>query len=50
VGKRDIRVMIDDVKFGVRAVGVIKFNNRILFQKRKNEEFWALTGGVVERY
>lgn len=31
MSKRDIRVMIDDVKFGCRVVGVIKKNNRILF-------------------
>ena len=46
--KRDIRLMIDDVKFGARAVGVLKKNNKILFQKRKGDEFWALPGGAVE--
>ena len=35
MSKRDIRIMIDDVKFGARAVGVLKKNNKILFQKRK---------------
>ena len=33
MGKRDIRLMIEDVKFGCRSVGVIKKNNKILFQK-----------------
>lgn len=46
--KRDIRLMIDDVKFGARAVGVLKKNNKILFQKRKGDEFWALPGGAIE--
>lgn len=48
MGKRDIRVMIDDIKFGTRAVGVLKKNNKILFQKRANDEFWALPGGGIE--
>lgn len=46
--KRDIRLMIDDVKFSSRAVGVLKKNNKILFQKRKSDEFWALPGGAIE--
>ena len=43
----DIRVMIGDVKFGSRAVGVIEKNGKILFQKRKDDEFWALPGGAI---
>lgn len=48
MSKRDIRLMIEDVKFGARAVGVLKKNNKILFQKRKQDEFWALPGGAIE--
>lgn len=48
MGKRDIRLMIEDVKFGCRTVGVIKKNNKILFQKRKDDAFWALPGGAIE--
>lgn len=48
MGKRDIRLMIEDVKFSSRAVGVLKKNNKILFQKRKTDEFWALPGGAIE--
>lgn len=44
---KDIRLMIDDVKFSLRSVGVLKKNNKILFQKRKNDEFWALPGGAI---
>ena len=40
--------MIDNVKFGARSVGVLKKNNRILFQKRKSDEYWALPGGAIE--
>lgn len=47
MAKKDIRIMIEDVKFGCRSVGVIKKNNKILFQKRKNDEFWALPGGAI---
>ena len=45
---KDIRLMINDVKFGCRTVGVLKKNNKILFQKRKQDEFWALPGGAIE--
>lgn len=43
----DIRLMIGDVKFSSRAVAVIEHDNKILFQKRKNDDFWALPGGGV---
>jgi 8-oxo-dGTP pyrophosphatase MutT (NUDIX family) len=48
MGKRDIRLIIEDVKFGCRSVGVIKKNNKILFQKRKDDKNWALPGGGIE--
>jgi len=47
MGKKDIRLMIEDVKFGARAVGVLKKNDKILCQKRKQDEFWALPGGKI---
>ena len=43
----DIRLMIGKVKFGARAVAIIKNNNMILFQKRKNDMNWALPGGAI---
>ena len=43
----DIRLMIGDVKFGARAVAVIRRNGKILFQKRKNDQNWALSGGAI---
>ena len=45
---KDIRLMIGDIKFSARSVGVIKKNNKILFQQRKGDEFWALPGGAIE--
>ena len=45
--KDDIRLMIGNVKFSCRAVGVIIKNNKILFQKRKDDENWALPGGAI---
>ena len=45
--KDDIRLMIGNVKFSCRAVGVIIKNNKILFQKRKGDENWALPGGAI---
>ena len=43
----DIRVMLGDVKFSARAVAVIIKDGKILFQKRKNDKFWALPGGAI---
>lgn len=43
----DIRLMINDVKFSCRAVAVIEHDGKILFQKRKNDDFWALPGGGI---
>ena len=43
----DIRLMIGDVKFGARAVAVIIKDGKVLFQKRKTDEFWALPGGAI---
>lgn len=43
----DIRLMIGDVKFSARAVAVIQKKGKILFQKQKNDEFWALPGGAI---
>lgn len=48
MSKRDIRLIIDDVKFSARAVGILKKNNKILFQKRKGDKNWALPGGAIE--
>ena len=48
MSKRDIRLMIEDVKFSARAAGVIKKNNKILFQRKRGDEFWALPGGAIE--
>ena len=44
---KDIRLMIDDVKFSCRSVGVIIKNNKVLFQKRVGDEFFALPGGAI---
>ena len=45
---KDLRLMIGDVKFSTRAAGVLKNGNKILFQRKKGDEFWALPGGAVE--
>ena len=45
--KKDIRLMIGNVKFSCRAVAVIVKNNKILFQKRRNDSYWALPGGAI---
>lgn len=43
----DINIDIDDYLLNVRAVAVMRKNNKVLFQKRKNDEFWALPGGKI---
>ena len=48
MSKRDIRLMIEDVKFSCRAVGVLKKDNKILFQKRKSDEFWLYLEGLLK--
>ena len=45
---RDINILIDDVILNCRAVGIIKHKNKILFQKRKKDEYWALPGGKIK--
>ena len=48
MSKRDLRLMVEDVKFSARAAGVIKKNNKILFQQKKGDDVWALPGGAIE--
>ena len=44
---RDINIRIEDYILNCRAVAIIVNNDRILFQKRKQDEFWALPGGKI---
>ncbi len=46
--KRDINIRIEDYIFYARAVAIIINGNKILFQKRRKDEFWALPGGKIE--
>lgn len=45
--RTDIKFKIDDKVFNCRAVAIIIFNDKILFQKRKQDKFWALPGGKI---
>ena len=45
--EKDIRLMIGNVKFGVRAVAVIEKDDKILFQKRETDNNWTLPGGAI---
>ena len=45
---RDINVNIENVNFVCRSCAIIINNNKILFQKRKADKFWALPGGKIE--
>ena len=44
---KDINIKIEDILLNVRAVAVIVHDNKVLFQKRKQDEFWALPGGKI---
>lgn len=44
----DINVDIEGVNFLCRSCAVVVNNGRVLFQKRKNDKFWALPGGKIE--
>lgn len=46
--EKDINIKIQDVLLNVRAVAIIVFNDKILFQKRKQDKFWALPGGKIK--
>lgn len=43
----DINVMVGDYILNCRAVGIIINNNKILFQKKEKDKFWALPGGKI---
>lgn len=45
--EKDINIKIQDILLNVRAVAVIVNDNKILFQKRKQDKFWALPGGKI---
>ncbi len=45
--EKDINIKIEDILLNVRAVAVIVRDNKVLFQKRKQDEFWALPGGKI---
>ena len=45
--ERDINIKIEDYILNCRSTAIIINNNKILFQKRKNDKFWALPGGKI---
>lgn len=45
--ERDINIKIQDVLLNIRAVAIIIHDNKVLFQKRKHDKFWALPGGKI---
>ena len=44
----DINVKINKVNFVCRSCAVIRDGDRVLFQKRKNDKYYALPGGKIE--
>jgi len=45
--KRDINFRTGEYIVNLRAVAIIVNNKKVLFQKRKQDEFWALPGGKI---
>lgn len=46
--KNDINIKIGEYILNCRAVALIEVNDKILFQKRINDKYWALPGGKIE--
>ena len=48
MSKRDIRLMIEDVKFGSRGVGVLKKNNKMIGENEmKNDEISQINLKII---
>ena len=45
---KDINVKINDINFVCRSCAVIRNGDKVLFQKRKNDKYYALPGGKIE--
>lgn len=45
--KTDIQFEIEGITVNCRAVGILFNSNKILFQKRQKDNFWALPGGKI---
>lgn len=43
----DIAVKIEGVDFMCRSCAVVMYEGKILFQKRRNDKYWALPGGKI---
>lgn len=43
-----VKFKVDNKEFTMRAAGIILNNGKVLFQKRKDDKYWALPGGKVE--
>jgi len=44
----DINVKINNINFVCRSCAIIRNENKILFQKRKKDKYYALPGGKIE--
>lgn len=39
---------VDNSKFNYRVAGILLYNNKVLFQRSKEEDYWFMPGGRVE--
>lgn len=44
----DVNIKLGDYILNCRSVGIIIGNNKILFQKKINDKYWALPGGKIK--
>lgn len=45
--KKDLSIMIDDVKLNIRVGAILEYNNKILVEKNKSVDFGVIPGGRV---
>lgn len=45
--KKDLSLMIDDVKLNIRVGAILEYNDKILVEKNKTVDFGVITGGRI---
>ncbi len=43
----DVSMIMENIKFNYRVAGMIRYGEKILLHKSKNDEFYALPGGKI---
>lgn len=48
MNKKDISILIDDIKLNIRVGAIINYKNKILIEKNKNVDFAVIPGGRIK--